>query len=219
VSWPWYLDNRVSDTTLYSVSDLRGDRSVPAKRTVQRGRRRRSVSISESTPARLRRQTTRAADSPFRRLNLEPQLASTFLAVFARCEFALKVGGFARGDETRVDPDWDGFARAIGTQFDRSHDPRSKIAAAYLLEHPPKKQVLVDGRVEWRDAPLDKNLTCTEQLLLAVRRVRNNLFHGGKFLPAHQQGSDRDRLLVQHSLTVLRTYVGLHPRVLDAYVS
>jgi len=50
-----------------------------------------------------------------------------------------------------------------------------------------------------------------------VRRVRNNLFHGGKFLPVPPGDPDRDKLLVQHSLTVLRTCMSLHKRVAASY--
>jgi len=48
-----------------------------------------------------------------------------------------------------------------------------------------------------------------------VRRVRNNLFHGGKFLP----GGDRDQVLVQYALAVLRACLPLNADVETAYAS
>jgi hypothetical protein len=50
-----------------------------------------------------------------------------------------------------------------------------------------------------------------------VRRVRNNLFHGGKFLAPEGAENDRDQLLVQHSLTVLRACIPLSAQVTAAY--
>lgn len=155
--------------------------------------------------------------SPFQRLNIDSQLACEFLAVFSRCEFALKAVGFARGDDTRVDPDWEQFGRSIDAPFNLAQEPPLAEAVAYLLSHPPKKQVLIGERIEWRDAPPDRNLSQAERVLLAVRRVRNNLFHGGKFLASDEPSNDRDRLLVQHSLTVLRACIPLHPQVFAAY--
>ncbi|HVF61939.1 MAG TPA: hypothetical protein VNJ70_19190 [Thermoanaerobaculia bacterium] len=113
----------------------------------------------------------------------------------------MKAGGFALGDDTRVDADWDLFGRVINPQFNSIQDPALSEAVTYLLGRPPKKQVLIDDRLDWRDAPPDPNLSRAHRVLLAVRRVRNNLFHGGKFLAPDEPGDDRDRLLVQHSLT------------------
>jgi hypothetical protein len=42
-------------------------------------------------------------------------------------------------------------------------------------------------------------------------------FHGGKFLSGPVSDPDRDRLLVQHSLTVLRTCVSRHNQVAASY--
>jgi hypothetical protein len=80
---------------------------------------------------------------------------------------------------------------------------------------PPKKQVLVNGKLDWRDAPPSPNLPRAEQVLLMVRRIRNNLFHGGKFLP----GDDRDQVLVNHNIIVLQACLPLNADVGAAYAS
>ena len=41
-----------------------------------------------------------------------------------------------------------------------------------------------------------------DQVLDLIRRVRNNLFHGGKFNDAHS-GPGRNELLLRHSLAIL----------------
>ena len=75
--------------------------------------------------------------------------------------------------------------------------------------------MLASGTIHWLDVPPDPNLTCAERVLLMVRRVRNNLFHGGKFL-APEGGRDRDQLLVTHSLVVLRACLPLDAQVAAA---
>lgn len=151
--------------------------------------------------------------SPLDRLNLDPQLACEFLAVFARYEFALKAAGFAHGDDATAS--WDRYARTVDAAFAGLNDKDLRVAIDYLLTQPPKKQVLDHGNLQWRDAPPDPNLSRAEQVLLMVRRVRNNLFHGGKFLP----GSDRDEMLVSHSLVVLQACLPLNTDVATAYAS
>ena len=56
-----------------------------------------------------------------------------------------------------------------------------------------------------------------QQVLMMVRWVRNNLFHGGKFLPVPAGDDARDKLLVQYSLIVLRACIPLHNQVNEAY--
>ena len=155
--------------------------------------------------------------SPFHRLKLDPQLACEFLGVFARFEFALKAGGFAERDATGVSPKWDGFARTIDGKFNPANSVELNEAVDYLLNRPPRKEVLINNQIDWRDAAPDANLTRAERVLLMVRRVRNNLFHGGKFLAPEGEGDDRDKLLVQHSLAVLKACIPINAQVRAAY--
>jgi hypothetical protein len=152
-------------------------------------------------------------NSPFDRLNLDPRLACEFLAVFARYEFALKASGFAEGDDAKAA--WDRYARNIDAGLTQLNSAELTAAVDYLLGQPPKKQILVNGKLQWRDAPPDVHLPRAEQALLMVRRVRNNLFHGGKFIP----GDERDQVLVNHSLVVLQACLPLDADVAAAYGS
>jgi hypothetical protein len=153
--------------------------------------------------------------SPFDRLNLDARLACEFLAVFARYEFALKATGFAKGKDATAA--WDSYARAIDAAFTQLKSAELTAAIDYLISQPPKKQVLVKGKLRWADAPPDANLPRAEQVILMVRRVRNNLFHGGKFLPV--AGGDRDQVLVNHALVVLHACLPLNANVAAAYAS
>lgn len=155
--------------------------------------------------------------SPFEKLNLPRDLACEFLGTFARFEYALKARGFARGDDAKVEADWDTFARRIDALFNMRQDQTVAEAVEYLLLKPPKKQVLVGERIQFVDVPPDGNLPRAERVLLMVRRVRNNLFHGGKFLQVEDANSDRDGLLVEYALVVLLACIPLHADVSLAY--
>ena len=152
--------------------------------------------------------------SPFDHLKLDPQLACEFLGVFARYEYALKAAGFIPGNANKIKADWDRYAKLIDAAFTQITSPALTEAVDYLLHYPPKKQILNNGKIEWRDVPPNANDPRTQQVLAMVRRVRNNLFHGGKFGP---RGDDRDQLLVHHSLTVLRECLPLDSETRQAF--
>lgn len=146
-------------------------------------------------------------------------LLAEFLRVFSRFEYALKSTAFAQGDERRVEPNWDAFARDIRQDFETIRDQAFLEAADYLLSQPPKKQILDGNRLGWRSAPPDPNVSRAAQTLLMVRRVRNNLFHGGKRLRDHTEDTARDLRLVECALRVLEHCVRLNRDVKEAYES
>ncbi|MDA1314463.1 MAG: hypothetical protein O2968_14075 [Acidobacteria bacterium] len=80
----------------------------------------------------------------------------------------------------------------------------------YLQQQPPRKQVLCRGNLSWSN-DIDESISDIERVLIYVRRVRNNLFHGGKF-PTPDGVVDepgRDKQLIQECLTVLRAVLKL----------
>lgn len=134
---------------------------------------------------------------------MPPELACEFMAVFSRLEYALKSTQYALGNEKKVDPAWDSFANDIDQQFMAITQDDVVESRNYLLGRPPKKQVLKNKKVVFIDQVIDPKQARTQQLLLMVRTVRNNLFHGGKYLPDGEQEADRDHRLVHYSLIVL----------------
>lgn len=101
--------------------------------------------------------------------------------VMMRLEFALKDRGYLKTHEndkdTRVEIDWDQFAnKCLGKEFWLKVKEFKEIAT--LIDTPPKHQIrAVSGNLDWEDA---KPVTNIQELIGAVKRVRNNLFHGGK---------------------------------------
>lgn len=114
---------------------------------------------------------------------MPPQLACDFLGVFSRMEYALKASiKYAFGNGKEVKANWDGFANDIGKQFSAIDDKEFKDAVDYLLNHPPRKQILENSILRFADQEIEKKQTTAQQTLLMIRTVRNNLFHGGKYL-------------------------------------
>lgn len=133
----------------------------------------------------------------------DPELVYRFLAVFSRFEYALKLSpGLAKGDRSKVEADWDKFADFLSGHFERERTPELKTATDYLLDEPPQKQVLRGTALDWVPG-LIADKTDLEALLLYVRRMRNNLFHGGKSQDKSPMQVDRNAALLSHGLTVL----------------
>jgi hypothetical protein len=135
-------------------------------------------------------------------LNVPRELTLEFLATFARFEFALKKVGYAQGDDSKVSPDWDSFAKDVA-QLDRAALAPVLNACEYLQQHPPKKQVLQHGVLHW-GARQGTSGSAIGDVLLSVRTVRNNVFHGGKFPDGMITDPLRDEQLIRDCLSVLK---------------
>lgn len=153
----------------------------------------------------------------FRHLHMPPELACQFMAAFSRMEYALKSTNYANGNENKVDPAWDRFANEIDYAFRKIEDQEIVSARTYLLKSPPRKQALDGKKLVFVTQAIDNNQSQTQQLLLMVRIVRNNLFHGGKYLPEGELEAGRNHLLVRHSLNILRACSKLIPVVRSSY--
>ncbi len=127
-----------------------------------------------------------------------PRKANKLFRIYARFEFALKENGFIRaGYKDEVIVCWDLFAnKCLGKDF--FVQIQNNQIAPKLLNIPPSKQILIEGKLEWDKNPQPP--TDIQSLLVAVRRVRNNLLHGGKSGDIDNQ---RNNELVQESIGIL----------------
>ncbi|WP_299965797.1 hypothetical protein [uncultured Roseobacter sp.] len=66
-----------------------------------------------------------------------------------------------------------------------------------ILAEPPSKQVVVNERLDWKPGVVPNNI---QHLFVAIRRVRDNLLHGGK---AGDIDHHRNANLVSESIAVL----------------
>jgi hypothetical protein len=99
--------------------------------------------------------------------------------------------------------------------FNVPSSPEVACAINYYLTKPPKKQVVLNGNLDWEESKPDhKNQA--ELILRLVCRVRNNLFHGGKFNNRWFE-PQRSEELLSNGLVILRAAIAANEKVRDAY--
>lgn len=118
--------------------------------------------------------------------------------VMMRLEFALKDVGYAaagRGQSAEVH--WDRYANErLGAEFWTKIE--SENSAEALIQAPPKRQVVDgSGNLAWEQVG---GVSSIQELIGALRRVRNNLFHGGK---SGDPDAERNEVLFSASLYVI----------------
>jgi hypothetical protein len=157
--------------------------------------------------------------APWQKLHMPRELACEFLGIFSRFEYALKAGGFAKSSRHGyAEPDWTTFGQSIAANFNSAATPELDASVAYLVANPPLRQSYsAAAGLSWSAVPVAAGVSQAERLIAYVRCVRNNLFHGGKFLAQPVGSSDRDFKLVTCSLVVLGGLVTLNSNVEQAY--
>ncbi|WP_246161252.1 hypothetical protein [Stenotrophomonas cyclobalanopsidis] len=146
--------------------------------------------------------------------------AFALLRAFGMLEFSLKrIPGFLAADRNprrnqraKAKVDWPNFDRAVAALHPADFlDQVSKPARAKLLggtRNRPQIQfvrVAADGSLtaNYEDSNLPHN--DAEALVVAMRRVRNNLFHGGKEDPLQEphQGDDEEWVIAAEEVAAL----------------
>lgn len=119
------------------------------------------------------------------------QEAFDFFAVFSRFEYAMKLGELRQ--DNRPEASWHKLAKALAAPFYEAMKaaPEAKI----YFENPPGQLELKDGVV--RFVPLDPPRDGLE-LFKALKRARDNLFHGDK-----RHDNRRDSALMVAGLFIL----------------
>jgi hypothetical protein len=146
-------------------------------------------------------------------LSFDKELILHFLLVFSRLEYAMKRAGFLVNNKKDAQADWDCFAHSIRPKFHSASQPDLEEACSYLRQNPPNKQVNDHGSLGWCPIAIGDGESDEAFLLRAVRVVRNNLFHGGKYPTGPRQDVARDHALLNASLTVLEHCRASSPEV------
>ncbi|MFC1833865.1 hypothetical protein ACFL2Q_03910 [Thermodesulfobacteriota bacterium] len=141
-------------------------------------------------------------------------LAYQLFHVFSRTEYALKAAGYNCG-EGAAKANWRRFALAVEDLIANPTTTEVTEAIEFIFSAPPKKQMIVDGLITWADVEPQTN-SRADKLLQYVRRVRNNLFHGGKF-NGRWFAPERSEPLLRHSLAILKAVIEFVPDVSHAY--
>jgi len=155
---------------------------------------------------------------PFDNLEVGGSLPFAFFCVFSRYEFALKEAGFLTSieAETNAKADWTCFSKRIQAGYSQSQEQDFVEAANYLLDKPPERQyVKSDGSLGFKK-PTETRRDI-DWLLTLICRVRNNLFHGGKF-SGRDFYSERDEILTRSSLIVLNSCLDWNEQVKKHYL-
>lgn len=154
---------------------------------------------------------------PFSNLGELDEIAHRMFRQFARIEYALKAAEYLKRDTGRAEADWLSFARDIDVDLRdlMANDARLFEAVAYIGSRPPKKQMVQDRVLYWDDTAPEAD-TASGILLMYVARVRNNLFHGGKFSRGWLD-PERSEALLRHCLLILDCCLCLSPRVRATY--
>lgn len=142
------------------------------------------------------------------------ELAYEFARQFARIEYALKASGFHTGDGN-AEADWLTFSHALENFVIEPTTPELAEAIELILKRPPRKQIVENDQLIWTEARPTTN-SRAEELFVYIRRVRNNLVHGGKF-NGHWFAPERSAQLIRFALLILRAAAKAEPRVHAAY--
>ena len=146
-----------------------------------------------------------------------------FFAVFSRFEYALKKAGFVGGDDKKLWVNWNEFAKKYAKKFNEavSETQNVKKAVDFFKNAPPRKQILKGKTdLDWAHSQKDLKIRRGDKepslqwLTEMVRRVRNNLFHGGKKMI---ESRERDRKLIENSLTLICCWLDMDERVKDYF--
>ena len=173
----------------------------------------REVNLRGRTSSVAAREQSGERTESTERLSFDELRVQLFRTV-ARMEYALKAAGYHRGDgEARAD--WDRLGRECDHFLTEPSTPALKAAIDYLVDEPPRKQVIEKEQLEWKEVAA-YGQTLGERLLVYVRRVRDNLFHGGK-IDGKWFEPERSEPLLKYSLTVLLACLEACPDIEKAY--
>jgi len=143
-----------------------------------------------------------------------------FFIIFSRFEYALKRAGYFKSDKNNgVKPDWDRFASGLKEHFNYSVNKELTCSIDYLKNKPPLRQILKNNEFGWEDTGDDQRQPLIIMLICYIKRVRNNLFHGGKFPLRPIEETARDCLLLNSSLTILNECLRLSPIVRNYFLN
>jgi hypothetical protein len=145
-------------------------------------------------------------------------LIFNFFITFARIEFSLKNSRkLLFGNNKGGQPNWDSFINRLNNfNSERTNDIKS--AVDYILTHPPQKQVVKNGQIEFIDARVTQSSDLVK-LNIYIRRIRNNLFHGGKFQGKYIPDVSRNSILLTSALIIMNEWVNLDSEIKELFCS
>jgi hypothetical protein len=149
---------------------------------------------------------------------IDRDLVFQFFVKFSVIECALKRSGFLQPQEgknarhSEAKANWKKFADHFRPNFHRVRTKGFSEAVQTLIKESPKKQIVKDKQLAWAEVDRPENVSDHEFVLLLVRTVRNNLFHGGKYSEPEAEVA-RNKKILEASLVVLDACIELDPDI------
>lgn len=141
---------------------------------------------------------------------------SDTVAIIA-AQFVKRSSFLRRAASGQADADWERYAPSLQGQFAGVKDVEFLKAIEFLKRQPPKKQVVgASGDIEW-SATNQGSQTDAQYVFVLVRRIRNNLFHGGKYPMAPVTDVARNRRLLESAIVVMMQCLRLSKTVREAF--
>lgn len=145
---------------------------------------------------------------------LDRDLVLDFFWRFSVFECALKREGFLRaGRHDAAEPDWNSFGKSITHRFSEVRTEGFQEAVLTLKMGEPRRQVVCNGRLAWKNLAQSPDDSEEEFVLRLVKTARNNLFHGGKYPDGGIAEIARDKAILSAALKVLEGCYELHPGI------
>ena len=122
-----------------------------------------------------------------------------FFFKFSRFEFALKAYKYRKSGRfgNNAEPDWNSFINDYEGTYHACE------FAEQLLQNPPRRQVITNGNLGWEDLSFQPDHSLLNKVVLAIKTIRNNLFHGGKHGDKSWDDIDRINFLLTNGNKVI----------------
>ncbi|MGC8485902.1 MAG: hypothetical protein ACP5O6_09750 [Candidatus Baltobacteraceae bacterium] len=144
----------------------------------------------------------------------DEQIVLAFTFMFSRMEYALKEAGFLTSSDF-VKADWERFAGEL-SEFLNASDDETRDAISYLERCPPERQVIRGRQLDWEEVnqEVSQDMGRAIKLFRSLRRIRNNLLHGGKmpFRPT------RDIRLLQAGISLMTASLAEHAAIREKFM-
>lgn len=128
--------------------------------------------------------------------------AIAFFLLFSKFECALKHDGYLKTQNGKAEANWHSFAASTGVTLEVLLEQASvSEEVRYLVKEPPMVQIVKNGVLVWEKVQKPTHLN---ELIDCIKRVRNNLFHGGKYSCSEFDHPPRSHRLILSCLVVLK---------------
>jgi hypothetical protein len=141
-----------------------------------------------------------------------------FFITFARLECALKNSSeYLTGDRTQAKPNWNKFVDEL-IDFNPDASTSLRESVDYIINNPPQKQIVQLGKLAYKES-IENDPCIRRKLNVYIRRIRNNLLHGGKFDGNYIPEISRNYNLLNSALVIMNNWIDLNADIKHLYSS